>query len=250
MKHIIQIVNIILILCVIYAICGFLWGTLLIITYWVLKRECKKREHLEEERKIMEQKRLEEEQEKKRKQEEEQKRIEEKKRKQDYEEYLKKRKQEEEQKRIEEKKRKQDYEEYLKKRKEQEQEAEKRKIEREKQAAIEAEKRRKARELETARLIAEENEFNDNLPVYVYLMRNYNNGHYKIGIAKDTKYREKTLQAEEPDVRLICSKQYTDRITARQMEKMLHSHYDKKRLRGEWFDFNEDEVKSIQKLLK
>lgn len=225
MKHIIQIVNIILILCVIYTICGFFWGTLLIITYWALKRECKKREHLEEERKIMEQKRLEEEQEKKRKQEEERKRI-------------------------EEEKRKQDYEEYLKKRKEQEQEAEKRKIEREKYAAIEAERRRKAREFETAHLIAEEKEFNDNLPVYVYLMRNYNNGYYKIGIAKDTKYREKTLQAEEPDVRLICSKQYTDRITARQMEKMLHSHYNEKRSRGEWFKLNEDEVKSIQKLLK
>lgn len=225
MKYIIQIVNIILILCIIYSICGFLWGTLLIIVYWVLKIECKKREHLEKERKIREQKRLEEEQEEKRKQEEERKRI-------------------------EEEKRKQDYEEYLKKRKEQEQEAEKRKIEWEKQAAIEAEKRRKARELEAARLIAEEKEFNDNLPVYVYLMRNYNNGYYKIGISKDTKYREKTLQAEEPDVRLICSKQYTDRITARQMEKMLHSHYNEKRSRGEWFSLNEDEVKSIQKLLK
>lgn len=78
---------------------------------------------------------------------------------------------------------------------------------------------------------------------YVYLMKNNRNGYIKIGFtSKEPKYREKTLQSEDPDITLIYSKQGCNMDD----EKTLHKEYSQKRLRGEWFDLDEDDVYEIK----
>jgi Meiotically up-regulated gene 113 len=64
----------------------------------------------------------------------------------------------------------------------------------------------------------------------VYLMKNMANGYYKIGRSGQPPVRERTLQAQEPDIRLLAS------IEARAAsERQLQQRYARKRVRGEWF---------------
>jgi hypothetical protein len=79
---------------------------------------------------------------------------------------------------------------------------------------------------------------------FVYLMKNLRNGYTKIGLSKNPQKREKTLQSEEPEIEILFYNKgfYED-------EKFLHNHFDNKRLRGEWFDLNEEDVKFIEKYL-
>lgn len=80
---------------------------------------------------------------------------------------------------------------------------------------------------------------------FLYLMRNNRNGYIKIGYSNDPKYRETTLQAEEPEVELIFQIK-----TSIKEELALHEKYAAKRLRGEWFDLNIQEIQeTIQYLL-
>lgn len=75
----------------------------------------------------------------------------------------------------------------------------------------------------------------------VYLMKNLRNKYHKIGYtSSDPKFREKTLQSQEPEVILVwsCKGRMSD-------EKKIHEIFDSKRLRGEWFDLNEEDVKFI-----
>ena len=78
-------------------------------------------------------------------------------------------------------------------------------------------------------------------PGFVYLMRDNRNGRTKIGVSKDPKYRELTLQSEQPDVVLIESwpGSFND-------EQALHVHYAKYRVRGEWFDLPQAEVNTLR----
>ena len=85
---------------------------------------------------------------------------------------------------------------------------------------------------------------------YVYLMHDTANGYYKIGISNKPYYREKTLQSEKPTIELIASKKFPVRKIAESIEKSLHSVYDDKRLRGEWFELDENDVKNIIESLK
>lgn len=85
--------------------------------------------------------------------------------------------------------------------------------------------------------------------VYVYLMKNNQNGYYKIGISNNCIYREKTLQSQEPDICLVCSKKYPSRTAARQIETMLHRYYQNSHLRGEWYRLTIEESKMVQNLL-
>lgn len=80
---------------------------------------------------------------------------------------------------------------------------------------------------------------------YVYLMHDTANGFYKIGISNKPYYREKTLQSEKPTIELIASKKFPVRKIAESIEKSLHSVYSEKRLRGEWFELDENDVKNI-----
>lgn len=65
---------------------------------------------------------------------------------------------------------------------------------------------------------------------YVYLIFNQKNGYFKIGFSKNPLKREKTLQAEEPEIALL-------KIWKKDMafEKSLHKRYFKQKVRGECF---------------
>lgn len=85
---------------------------------------------------------------------------------------------------------------------------------------------------------------------YLYLMIDTSNNFYKIGISNKPIYREKTLQSEKPTIDMIAKKEFPNRKIASSFEKALHSSYDSKRIRGEWFDLNQDEVNDIIESLK
>lgn len=65
---------------------------------------------------------------------------------------------------------------------------------------------------------------------YVYLMRNSRNGSTKIGFSKKPRFREKTLQSEEPEIEIICT--IPGNI---QKERAIQEKYSPARIRGEWF---------------
>lgn len=80
---------------------------------------------------------------------------------------------------------------------------------------------------------------------YVYLMYDSSNGYYKIGISIQPEYRERTLQSEKPTIEKICAKSYPNRTIASAIESALHKAYDSKRLRGEWFALDANDVSAI-----
>jgi hypothetical protein len=84
---------------------------------------------------------------------------------------------------------------------------------------------------------------------FVYLMHDLNNNFYKIGISNQPKYREKTLQSEKPTIVLICSRQFPKRNIAEILEKTLHDTYSNKRIRGEWFALNFEDINDISQVL-
>ena len=76
----------------------------------------------------------------------------------------------------------------------------------------------------------------------VYLMKNGRNGYIKIGFTKnEPKFREKTFQSEEPEVELI-NYWYGSMLD----EEKLHEKFAEKRLRGEWFNLNKDDINQIE----
>ncbi|MBA4744258.1 MAG: GIY-YIG nuclease family protein [Muricauda sp.] len=85
---------------------------------------------------------------------------------------------------------------------------------------------------------------------FVYLMHDTSNSYYKIGISNSPEYRERTLQSEKPTIEMIASKKFPVRKIAESIEKALHSTYSEKRLRGEWFELNDNDVEHIKETLK
>lgn len=77
---------------------------------------------------------------------------------------------------------------------------------------------------------------------YVYLMKDVSNNYYKIGISKTPEYRERTLQSEKPTIEMICNKKLPARKIAEAFEKALHTAFADKRIRGEWFSLDENDV--------
>lgn len=74
-------------------------------------------------------------------------------------------------------------------------------------------------------------------PCFVYLMLNQS-GAVKIGMTNHhPSFREATLQSQEPDVRLLCYFQGT-----KEDERRLHARFASQRIRGEWFNFNHDDL--------
>lgn len=71
-----------------------------------------------------------------------------------------------------------------------------------------------------------------------YIIKNKRNNLYKIGYSKDPKNREKTLQSEEPEIKSI-------KIFKNNWENVLHEKYKKQRVRGEWFNLSNIQVKYI-----
>lgn len=85
---------------------------------------------------------------------------------------------------------------------------------------------------------------------YVYLMRDQSNNYYKIGMSKTPEYRERTLQSEKPTIDMICNKRLPSLKIAKAFEKALHNAFADKRIRGEWFSLNENDVAEIVESLK
>lgn len=71
-----------------------------------------------------------------------------------------------------------------------------------------------------------------------YLMKNKLNGLYKIGKSINPKYRERTLQSQEPEIEMV-------KVWEEDIENVLHTKYKKHRKRGEWFKLNKVQVKHI-----
>lgn len=85
---------------------------------------------------------------------------------------------------------------------------------------------------------------------YVYLMRDNTNGYHKIGISNKPEYREKTLQSEKPSIEMLACKKFPTRKIAEAIESALHIAYSQQRVRGEWFNLNDEDVAAIIETLK
>lgn len=85
---------------------------------------------------------------------------------------------------------------------------------------------------------------------HVYLMIDHTNNYYKIGISNKPEFREKTLQSEKPTIELIINKRFPNRKIANSFEQALHQAYSEKRIRGEWFALDFDDVEDIKEALK
>lgn len=80
----------------------------------------------------------------------------------------------------------------------------------------------------------------------VYLMKNERNGYIKIGYTKNKpEFREKTLQSQEPEITLM--KSYKGSMND---EQGVHEILADKRVRGEWFDLNEEDLLTIENYFK
>jgi hypothetical protein len=71
-----------------------------------------------------------------------------------------------------------------------------------------------------------------------YLMKDKSTNLYKIGFSKNPLKREKTLQSQKPCIEIV-------KIWNKNIEKELHNTYHKNRVRGEWFDLTNIQVKYI-----
>lgn len=80
---------------------------------------------------------------------------------------------------------------------------------------------------------------------FVYIMHNKLNGYYKIGRSIKPEYRERTLQAQEPDVVLLETWQVGAHI-----ETILKRKYKHKRKRGEWFILTIEDIEEIRNYMK
>lgn len=73
-----------------------------------------------------------------------------------------------------------------------------------------------------------------------YLMIDEASGLIKIGRSRDPQFREHTLGAQIPRIKLIA-------VCADDVESVLHEKYKSKRVRGEWFNLSDRDVNSIIK---
>lgn len=79
---------------------------------------------------------------------------------------------------------------------------------------------------------------------FVYLGINKLTKRIKIGFSSKPEMRERTLQEEVPDFQIIHKVKGTWRD-----EQNLHAKFASKRMRGEWFDLNEDEIEMAKTIM-
>jgi hypothetical protein len=75
----------------------------------------------------------------------------------------------------------------------------------------------------------------------VYIMIDKNTSLYKIGRSKNPSIREKTLQSEKPTIELLY--QWDAKISD---EGKLHDMFENKRIRGEWFNLDYNDLLTIK----
>lgn len=82
-------------------------------------------------------------------------------------------------------------------------------------------------------------------PDYIYLIRV--NEYIKIGYSNNINGRLRQIQTDSPyEVELVLSIKVDN---GRNIEKYLHSYFKAKRVRGEWFELNNDEVKEVYNII-
>jgi len=86
--------------------------------------------------------------------------------------------------------------------------------------------------------IIKQNKKQDNKIKVCYILKNKRNNLYKIGNSKNPLGRESTLQSQEPELESI-------KIFKNNWESVLHEKYKKQRVRGEWFNLSNIQVKYI-----
>jgi hypothetical protein len=86
-------------------------------------------------------------------------------------------------------------------------------------------------------------------PCYTYLMLDEATSFYKIGISNTPKFRERTLQGQQPKVELLAIKKLENREFARNLEMELHLKFQEFRTRGEWFDLKDSQIREIIEIL-
>lgn len=74
--------------------------------------------------------------------------------------------------------------------------------------------------------------------IKTYIMFDENIGYLKIGKSKNPKFRERTLQSQNPSIKIF-------KICDKNVEKEIHKKYADKRVRGEWFDLSEEDIENI-----
>lgn len=80
---------------------------------------------------------------------------------------------------------------------------------------------------------------------FIYIMKNNENGRFKIGISNNPQVRERTLMSAEPDIKLIH--QWAGCKTD---EENLHIRFSNCKIRGEWFSLNEFQINEIVAYMK
>ena len=77
---------------------------------------------------------------------------------------------------------------------------------------------------------------------WVYLIGS-NSGLVKIGVSNDAERRLVALQSSNADTLRLLGKLFTkDRYS---IEREIHSAYDDKRIKGEWFELDDDDIRGI-----
>lgn len=79
------------------------------------------------------------------------------------------------------------------------------------------------------------------IKTYVYIMIDHNTKYYKIGRSDGPLKREKTLQSEKPTIELIYKFECEYGI-----EKELHNKFINKKIRGEWFNLDNNDIDYIK----
>ena len=85
-------------------------------------------------------------------------------------------------------------------------------------------------------------------PVFVYIIET--NNKYKIGIAGDLSNRVRQITTSSPyQVTVLYYHKMNSRKSAIEKEKLLHDKFSTKRLRGEWFELDKDDLDWIKREL-
>ena len=79
----------------------------------------------------------------------------------------------------------------------------------------------------------------------IYIMLDKRTGFYKIGKSDSPTKRERTLQSDNPLIELVAHYR-----ASYKQEQVLHNTYSEKRVRGEWFRLDENDLENIKSYLE